>query len=102
MRIETFRTKEDLKKYSPIKPNLFYYNVHRKSHMRGYNQTVSVYALRKEDLSPCCLGQVHIHTASYPGDHACAVQLLSRIFNYKTKHNKGYDLINKKVKLWQF
>lgn len=75
----------------------FYFTTERQAAKYGYNITVRVYTLRK-DGSPCNLGFVEANTASFPGEYALAVALISEVFGYR---NNTYDFTRKDIQLYQ-
>ena len=89
--LETYYTKKELSK--GMKQHKFYYKVDNYNNKRGYNKLIKVYMLCK-DYSPLCIGRVDANTASYRGDYASAVNVISEIFNYK---NDDYNILDNRV-----
>ena len=75
----------------------FYFTVEGQAVTRGYNRTVRVFSLRK-DGSPCALGFAEVNTASYAGEYACAVAVISKVFGYR---NDVYNILRKGVTIYQ-
>jgi len=61
---------------------------------RGYNTTVTVYEIVKNDL--CYIGESHHNTASWKGNTGCACTILNKARGHKTN---GYTLISKNITL---
>jgi hypothetical protein len=80
-----------------METKVYYFKVIDSSKKRGYNKTISVYAIG-DDFKPEYIGEKHINTASYRGDKPTAVNILSELYGYKTD---GYMLLEDGINLYE-
>jgi hypothetical protein len=82
-----------------IKKDLYYFDVLMDSELRGYNRCIKVSVLHK-DGRPTLIGYIHLHSSTNCGYYAEVCHFLSTLMGYKL-NTDGYDLLNKKVKIFK-
>jgi len=94
MNVKIYRSKEDCAKHK-INTKRFYYFVEKESPKRGYNRRITVVGFSRDGV-PFHLGYADVQTAAYTGDSLTAVDIICRIFPFKS-----YYLLRNDIKIYE-